>query len=59
MTPKQKAEQLIKKFTLDFTMDFQLTKEASLVCINEIIKSIDFNTESDFWKEVKKEIEKL
>jgi hypothetical protein len=59
MTPKQKAEQLIKKFTLDFTMDFQLTKEASLVCINEIIKSIDFNTDSDFWKEVKKEINKL
>jgi hypothetical protein len=59
MTPKQKAEQLIKKFTLDFTMDFQLTKEASLVCINEIIKSIDFNTDSDFWKEVKKEINNL
>jgi hypothetical protein len=59
MTPKQKSEQLIKKFTLDFTMDFQLTKEASLVCINEIIKSIDFNTDSDFWKEVKKEINKL
>lgn len=59
MTPKQKAEQLIKKFTLDFTIDFQLTKEASIVCINEIIKSIDFNTDSDFWKEVKKEIEKL
>lgn len=59
MTPKQKAEQLIKKFTLDFTMDFELTKEASLVCINEIIKSIDFNTDSDFWKEVKKEINKL
>lgn len=59
MTPEKKAEQIIRKFTLDLTMDFQLTKEASIVCINEIIKSIDFNMDSDYWKEVKKEIEKL
>jgi len=63
MTPKEKADQLIRKFTLDFTMDFQLTKQASIVSVNEIIEfmspMVHDKQAYDYWDEVKKEIEKL
>ncbi len=63
MTPKEKADQLIRRFTLDFTMDFALTKQASLIAVDEIIEFMSPYVNSkeayDYWQEVKQEIEKL
>lgn len=53
MTPEQKADQLIRKFTLDFTMDFHLTKLASLVCVNEIIETLTDNYDLVYWSQVR------
>lgn len=53
MTPEQKADQLIRKFTLNFTMDFNLTKLASLVCVNEIIETLTDKYELIYWNQVR------
>lgn len=61
MTPEQKADQLIRRFTLDFTMDFHITKQCALIAIHEILFLAQFTDESiyKYWQEVKQEIEKL
>lgn len=57
MTPKEKASQLIRRFTLDFTMDFDLSREAALICVYEIIQDrIDGELESSYWQEVRMEL---
>jgi hypothetical protein len=57
MTPKEKADQLIRRFTLDFTMDFDLTREAALICVNEILLDrIDSELDSAYWQEVRMEL---
>ena len=57
MTPKQKADQLIKSFTLDFTMDFDLTRQAALICVYYIIQDrIDGEMDSAYWQEVRMEL---
>jgi hypothetical protein len=74
MTPKEKAQELIKKFSFN-TRCFSETKgwedsffdakECALIAVDEILlikKEIwdDFHSEYfDWWKEVKQEIEKL
>jgi hypothetical protein len=54
-TPKQYADYLLRKMTVDLTIDFEQTKLCSLVAIDEILK-IENN---DYYKNVKLEIEKL
>jgi hypothetical protein len=57
MTPKEKADQLIRRFTLDFTLDFDLTREAALICVYEIIQDrIDGELDSAYWQEVSMEL---
>jgi hypothetical protein len=74
MTPKEKAQELIKKFSFN-TRCFSETKgwkdsffdakQCALIAVDEILlikKEIwdDFHSEYfDWWKEVKQEIEKL
>ena len=61
MTPKEKAEELKRKFSLG-----GWGKENAIIAINEIIKAIDFDwmevqnleREHDYWNKVKDEIYK-
>jgi hypothetical protein len=54
-TPKQYADSLLRKMTVDLTIDFEQTKLCSLVAIDEILKIENNN----YYKNVKLEIEKL
>jgi hypothetical protein len=72
MTPKQKAKDLIKKFTIIaddsngiYYMDIA-TKEKALIAVNEIIDSspmyytgFEFESNLEYWQQVKTEIKKL
>jgi hypothetical protein len=67
MTPKEKAEELIYRFkkinlaTGSFVTEFQI-KQCALIAVDEIlqIKSVDKDYDlSEFWQEVKEEIEIL
>jgi hypothetical protein len=57
MTPEQKASQLIRKYTLDFTMDFDQTKLCACLCIDEIINFMSPLVNSkeafDYWYQVR------
>lgn len=63
MTPKEKARYLLTRFDLFSTMDINVNKESTLICVDEILISICmcYSEDSiiDYWKEVKEEIEKL
>ena len=71
MTPKEKAEELVNKYSIwcwnDVVCDYKIAKECALIAVNEIINSNPhsnpLNTEvystMDWWQEVKKEIKKL
>jgi len=54
-TPKQYADYLLRKMTVDLTIDFEQTKLCSLVAIDEILKLKNIS----YYKNVKLEIEKL
>ena len=54
-TPKQYADYLLRKMTVDLTIDFEQTKLCALVAIDEILKLKNTN----YYKNVKLEIEKL
>jgi hypothetical protein len=71
MTPKEKAQELIKKFSFN-TRCFSETKgwedsffdakECALIAVDEIlsINSVDKDEDlSNYWEQVKQEIEKL
>jgi len=57
MTAQQKADQLIRKYTLDFTMDFDQTRLCACLCIDEILNFMSPNVNSkqafDYWHEVR------
>lgn len=75
MTPKEKAEQIFKKYLIYFpefyhdemSYDFNedRAKECALIAVNEILEmdlpilEEDADTFYDYWEEVKQEIEKL
>jgi hypothetical protein len=74
MTPKEKAEELVKMFDFIYTndglgiQDNELTQEdriqCALITVDEVIKHIRVNLGSGthqgvWWLEVKQEIEKL
>lgn len=74
MTPKEKAEELVKKFyefnhrvkwdndNDEWTHDYYLAKECALIAVDEILiitsESYDID-HINWWQEVKQEIEKL
>lgn len=66
MTPKQKAKELIEKFskTQWFESEVDNTKECLLIAVDEIIEVVCDSCEKfdsrryDFWQNVKEEIEK-
>ena len=63
-TPKEKAEELVNKFTdlEDGEMYIGKAKQCALIAVDEILKIgsviVDYNTR-DYWQEVKQEIGKL
>jgi len=74
MTPKEKAKELVDKFTfIDNGEKFQLittkdkikAKQCALIAVDEILDTIstiydyDFSVLNPYWQEVKQEIEKL
>ena len=62
MTPKEKAEELVNKFS-HFTVQEKwelknyYAMECALIAVDEIINNVELY--STYWKEVKEEIEKL
>jgi hypothetical protein len=65
MMPKDKAIELVNKFS---TVGLQQREEGiacAIIAVNEIIQSIDWhefempNNETNYWLEVRKEIQKL
>jgi hypothetical protein len=64
MTPKEKALDLIDKYSNTVLMDDYETKRCVLITVNEIIDSLTIKNLSDvenyeYWIEVKQEIENL
>ena len=72
MTPKEKAKELVEKFTPmfsywdyynDCSRDTNLiirdAKQCVLIAVDELIKATTPLTSTYYWKEVKQEIEKL
>ena len=59
MSPKEKAKELVDKFTFrceECDYDWN-AKQCALIAVDEIIKN--FFSNFDYWQEVKQEIEKL
>jgi hypothetical protein len=62
---KDKAIALIKKFYVDALISFESAKICAILMVNEILEEIDWHItdipygEIAYWKEVKKELEKL
>jgi len=58
VTAEQKAEELVNKF---YATDHSHTGciYAALICVDEILSISTFQSSQNYWKEVKKEIEKL
>jgi len=65
MTPKEKAKEIYCKYADALNIkDLQTTanpfvKQCALITVNEILIILFQHHEIDYWKEVKKEIEKL
>jgi len=65
MTPKDKAEELLHKMQLDWGCNCcynDWAKECALIAVDEIliINSVDKDEDlSNYWEQVKQEIEKL
>jgi hypothetical protein len=56
MIAKEKAEELLAKF--EHEICFTDAKKCALIAVDELIKETDWS-ETDYWTEVKQEIEKL
>ena len=62
MTPKEKAEELVVKYMFLLNVDSAInkTKQCALLVVNEILNNIQFDEYlTEYWQEVKQEIEKL
>jgi hypothetical protein len=67
MTPKEKAEELVNKFTgikpiklSDYSKIYHPTaKQCALIAVEEILGSMGADRGYAFWTEVKQEIEQL
>jgi hypothetical protein len=70
MTPKEKAQELVNKFaklpeegTLMWYLSFEIAKKCALIAVDEILSVItnsnDYYIMSNYYQQVKKEIENL
>jgi hypothetical protein len=65
MTPKEKAEELVDKFVqytpADSEFEYPYAKQCALIAVDEILNAVTAIADKryDYWKEVKKELEKL
>jgi hypothetical protein len=66
MTSKEKAIELVDKFSNEILLTINGGKVAALIAVNEILEVIIFNKyddkywyEEEYWNEVKQEIELL
>jgi hypothetical protein len=59
MTPKDKANQLIRLMTVDMKIDFWQTKQCAINAVDEILKLAIWTDGKiyDYFEEVKKELE--
>jgi hypothetical protein len=57
MTPKEKAKELVNKFCATRLYDEQ-AKQCALISVDEIIEECVWDW-TEYWQEVKQEIEKL
>lgn len=60
MTPKEKVQELVKKFQYrqrGLVVTMNEAKQCALICVDEIMRAID--REHAYWEQVKTEIEKL
>jgi len=64
MTPKEKAIELVQKFNYD-NKHFLMydVRKCALICVDEMLNcnttSVYYEEDFEYWKKVKKEIEKL
>ena len=58
MTPKEKAKELVDKFIQTNGNAF-FAKQCALIAVDEIINYSEEWDDSEYWQEVKQEIEKL
>tara|TARA_R110001632_G_scaffold225153_1_gene357987 strand:+ start:560 stop:763 length:204 start_codon:yes stop_codon:yes gene_type:complete len=64
MTPKEKAIDLVNKFLQIYVCRVPQAKRFALICVDEILQTISdevmsykpFMTNTDYWQEVKEEI---
>ena len=65
MTPKEKAKELVNKFLQIYEGRVPQAKQCALICVDEILESHYkvlvgvMPKVSDYWQEVKQEINKL
>jgi hypothetical protein len=74
MTPKEKAEELVNKYSIwcwnEVVCDYEIAKQCALIALDEIIDEIIqidsqmsethiLDKNLKYWKQVKEEIEKL
>lgn len=69
MTPKEKAEDLIEKFTDPtkvpnlvkniWVEDIDSAKHCALIAVNEVLNTVFQHHKIDFWKQVREEVKKL
>jgi hypothetical protein len=67
MTPKEKAEELLKRMTVHHwtdVCDSEGAKQCALIAVDEILHSLSYKMSSnieelDYYNEVRQEIEKL
>jgi hypothetical protein len=54
--PKEKAIELVNRFHIVYTLNNLEAKQCALIAVDEVIKD---TSNSDYWQEVRNEIEKL
>jgi hypothetical protein len=58
MTPKEKAAYLVLKY-MSKVVSKNVAKECALVCCDEVLSYMGADIGTEFWQEVKKEIEAI
>ena len=63
MTPREKAKQLVDKFSNECLLTTEGGKVAALIAVDEVLNFINTDafsyTNEEYWFEVKQELEKL
>ena len=67
MTPKEKAKELVNKFLQIYDGRVPQAKQCALICVDEVLENITeevmtykpFMMNTDYWQEVKEEMNKL